>query len=310
MVSHLRARAAAEAAVRLNDEFGAKTVSYIRFHFGNSTDKIKDFKLFEEMANGAKPNTATAKEAFNSLKTKVESENLAVTKNIAVANPKYSLYNGLKWGATIFTVALAATDIVLTSIAMYKYYHVEHIQIPHHMVDISYSENEEAAYVAYKSVRDQDGHPGDLNAGSSRQWLALYYTKDTKAGSPIVAPGTGSEIVVKTGDSQAPEVGYTPLHIFGTPNVAQNLTFADGDNGYSYNDKNNGTYLFFTHADVNYSDPMEKLKDAGTALGTGVIALIGAGGIVIGIFIGAVIVGARRKKREKTGTDGHLMDKS
>ena len=185
------------------------------------------------------------------------------------------------------------------------------------MVDISYSENEEAAYVAYKSVRDQDGKPGDLNAGSSKQWLALYCTKDKKAGSPIVAPGDGNEMIVKTGDSQAPAEGYAPLHMFGTPNVAQNLTFADGNNGYSYNDKNHGTYLFFTHADtqINYSDPMAQVKSAvradtdkaqwsdaeaaenvGTAVSTGMIALAGVGILVAGVFIGTVITNVRRRR--------------
>ena len=114
-----------------------------------------------------------------------------------------------------------------------------------------------------------------------------------------------------------PDSSYSPLHMFGTPNVAQNLTFADGDNGWSYNDKNKGTYLFFTHANaqMSYSDPTAKAvpsetnattaqgsntaeaKDAGTALSTGVIILIGAAGLVAGIFIGAITTNVRRKKR-------------
>ena len=293
-------RAAQAAANSLSEEFGAKTVSYINFYFADVSDRLKAFNAFKTVATTNDPDVINvhAKEVFNSLKTKVEKENLTVTKEVTSANPKYNIYNGLKWGATIFTIALAVTDIVLTSIAMYDYYHVEHIQIPHHMVDISYSENEEAAYVAYKSVRDQDGKPGDLNAGSSKQWLALYCTKDKKAGSPIVAPGDGNEMIVKTGDSQAPAEGYAPLHMFGTPNVAQNLTFADGNNGYSYNDKNHGTYLFFTHADtqINYSDPMTETRDVGTAVSTGVIALAGVGILVVGVFIGTVITNVRRRR--------------
>ncbi len=287
--------AQAAAVAELNENFGSKAVTYINKNFGTTIDTIDEFETFAERAG---KEGSEAKAAFNQLKTSVESKK--ITKQVEVANPKYNIYNGLKWGATIFTIALAVTDIVLTSIAMYKYYHVEHIQIPHHMVDISYSENEEAAYVAYKSVRDQDGRPGDLNAGSSRQWLALYCTKDKKAGSPIVAPGNGSDIIVKTGNAQTPVEGYAPLHMFGTPNVPQNLTFADGDNGYSYNDKNHGTYLFFMHSDAqtNYSDPLAEAKDAGTTVSTGVVALIGAVGVVAGVFIGTITTSRRRKKRQ------------
>ena len=285
------------AVAKLNEEFGSKTVNFIRINYGQTADRIEGFRLFKVVANEKEFYNQDVQYAFNRLKENV-SKDADFIRKVEAARTRFNIYDGLKWGATIFTIVLAATDIVLTSIAMYDYYHVDHIAIPHHMVDISYSENEEAAYIAYKSVRDQDGKPGDLNAGSSRQWLALYCTKDAKAGSPIVAPGNGSEIIVKTGDSQAPEVGYTPLHMFGTPNVVQNLTFADGDSGYSYNDKNHGTYLFFMHADkqINYSDPMVNDEDAGTVISTGVIALISVVSLVAGVFIGAVTTNVRRRR--------------
>jgi hypothetical protein len=235
----------------------------------------------------------------------------------ATSGRNYKIYNGLKWGFTVFTVLLSAADIAITAYSLYKYYNMDHTPIPHHMVDLSYGENKESAYVAYMSVRDQDNNCGDLNGGDCKQWLALYYTKDEKAGTPILAPNEGSGLVVKTGNDSLPDSSYSPLHMFGTPNVAQNLTFADGDNGWSYNDKNKGTYLFFTHADaqVSYSDPTAKTassesdadttqgngaadaKDVGTALSTGVIILIGAAGLVAGIFIGAITTNVRRKKR-------------
>jgi hypothetical protein len=232
---------------------------------------------------------------------------LKVMHEKAANAPRQGLYNGLKWGFTVFTVLLASADIAITAYSLYKYYNVEHTPIPHHMVDLSYGENKESAYVAYMSVRDQDGNPGDLNGKDCKQWLALYYTKDKKAGNPILAPKNGSVMAVKTGDSSLPDSNYSPLHMFGTPNVAQNLTFADGDNGWSYNDKNKGTYLFFIHADaqVNYSDPKTQgsgsgsdtavVKDAGTAVSTGVIILIGAVGLVAGIFIGAITTKVRKR---------------
>ncbi len=105
--------------------------------------------------------------------------------------------------------------------------------------------------------------------------------------------------------------------MFGTPNVAQNLTYADGDNGWSYNDKNKGTYLFFTHADtqISYGDPMKQTndtageantavaKDAGTAFGSNVIILTGVAGLLAGFFIGVVTTNTRRKKRQAKTID-------
>ncbi len=293
----------AQTLNELNEQFGEKVVDHIRMNYVKTADT---FKEFEKFSKAAEIKGSEAQETFAQLRASVESEKM--TKQAAVANPKYNIYNGLKWGATIFTVALAVTDIVLTSIAMYKYYHVEHIAIPHHMVDINYSETKESAYVAYKNVHDQDEQPGDLNAGSSKQWLALYYTKDKKAGNPILAPKEGSGMVVKTGDSSIPDSSYSPLHMFGTPSVAQNLTFADGDSGWSYNDKNNGTYLFFTHADaqINYSVPtaqadasMGAEQGAGTAVSTGVFVLIATIGLGAGIFIGAITTNVRRRKRQE-----------
>ena len=113
-------------------------------------------------------------------------------------------------------------------------------------------------------------------------------------------------MVVKTGDETAPGMEYSPLHMFGTPNVVQNLTFADGDNGWSFNDKNHGTYLFFVHAnaEINYNNALATEADgtgtdtatgsvtspeeAGTVISTGMVVLVGAAGLVAGIFIGAI----------------------
>ena len=105
--------------------------------------------------------------------------------------------------------------------------------------------------------------------------------------------------ILKTGEGgDSIPSGYSPLHLFGNPNVAQNLTFADGENGWSYNDEHNGTYFFFRHADTSGSDnTIVSDMDAGTALGTGMIVLIGVAGIVTGIFIGVVITSVRHRKR-------------
>ena len=250
----------------------------------------------------------------------------------ALNNTSYKFFNALKIGFTVFTVILAVADIAIAAYSIYKHYNVEHIDIPHHMVDLHYSENTEAVYLAYKSVRDQNNNCGDLNGGDGKQWLALYYTKDNKAGDAILAPGDNNEWALVIGDSKMPGTGYTPLHMFETNNVAQNLTFADGDNGYSFNDKNGGTYLYFSHANavITYTgrgdETVSESKNDGknneftsgassepaavsgsavgtdqtaTALSSGMVALIGAICLVIGGLAGFVIADTRRKKHLK-----------
>ena len=240
-----------------------------------------------------------------------------LTEN-AKGETAFKVYNGLKIGFTVFTILLAAADIAINVYALYKYYNVEHLPIPHHIVDIIHAEGQEDSYVAYKSVRDQDGNCGDLNGGNARQWLALYYTKDTHAGNPILAPSDGSRMVIRVGSSEAPESASSPLHMFGKSNAAQNLTFADGENGYSYNDKNGGTYLWFSHTGkvITYTDDAETDKTpeavsvtkdaevvsdkaAGTALSGGVVALIAVASAFAGGFIGFVIANTRRRRKAK-----------
>ena len=228
----------------------------------------------------------------------------------------------LEVGLTVAFVVLSVVDITLTGIALYKYYNVEHLPIPHHMVDTSYSETDETSFVNYRAVRDQDDNCGDVNGGGGKQWLALYQTKEMGAGDPILAPENGEayEIVVKNADDKAPAEEYSPLHMFGTPNVAQNLTYADGDEGYSYNDPNGGTYLFFRRdtgeALTDIEDESENKEGksvsgeavsgsasdgyVGTAMNSGTILLSAAVGAVAGIFIGVVGTKFSRKKR-KTG---------
>lgn len=291
----------------INELFQKTTVDFIR----NPQNKIVDYQA---LALKAEEGDLAAKAALEDLGSHVEEK--------VIVNPKRAVYNKLKIGFAVFTVLLSAADIALTVYSLYQYYNVEHLPIPHHMVHRTYSETKEASYVAYKSVRDQDGNCGDLNANNARQWLALYYTKDKKAGDPILAPSSNNEWVYKTGSSNLPGTGYTPLHMFGTDNVAQNLTFADGDNGYSYNDGKNGIYLFFSHANavISYSgkndeatkteSPSADSSEAdvvsgsvagtdqtGTTISGGVIVLVGAMCLFAGGFIG-FLTGSRRRKKQ------------
>lgn len=234
------------------------------------------------------------------------------------------VFNGLKWGLAVAAVLLAVADIALNVVKLYRYYNVDHLPIPHHMVDLSYDEDKASSFVNYTTVRDQNDSPGDVNGNGGKQWLALYQTKDSDAGDPILAPENGEAfaMIVQNGSDQASDEKYSPLHMFGTPNTAQNLTFADGDSGYSYNDDNNGTYLFFRRDTGDaLVDPEDEPENeggdsasvgaasgsasdgyVGTAMNSGAIILSASVGAVAGIFIG--VVGARFSRRKrKPGED-------
>ncbi len=238
---------------------------------------------------------------------------------------KGNILMGLSIGLSIIFILASAADIALSVIALRDYYNREHLPIPKRMVDMSTNKEKETSYVVYKTVRDNSGEPGDLNGGSSKQWLALYQTYDDRAGQPILAPESGASMKVVYGKNRADDL--SPLHMFGTPTVPQNLTFADGEEGWSYNDKNNGTYLFFSrsgdkvieeeeekevvsekkdeaaseNADVATSEAVSGSAVAedqtGTAISGGYIILIAAGVLIIAFCV--ILYTRKRGKREE-----------
>ena len=133
------------------------------------------------------------------------------------------------------------------------------------------------------------------------------------------------------GSSEEPKTeGYTPLHLFGNANSPQNLTFSDGESGWSFNDGKKGTYVFFrresdkTVEDENVEEEKEEKEeavapatdapstetpsgeapavsgsaaDAGAALGGGTVALTGVLCGACGVFLGIAFTALKRKKK-------------
>ena len=245
---------------------------------------------------------------------------------------KITFYKKLQLGLAAVSVILGVADIVMTSITLYKYYNRDHLPIPSYMVDISYDLEKQTSFINYRSVHDQNDAYGDVNGGGGKQWLALYQARDDDAGAPILAPDNGEEfkIIVQYGDAEEPKNGrYSPLHLFGTPNTSQNLTYADGESGWSYNDGKKGTYVFFRRDDGSVTDIPEDededvtdpetdmaavsggavsgsgatgTKDIGTSAGSGLMVLTGVGCGIVGIIIGFVATTIRRRKNRKGGS--------
>lgn len=293
-------------------EISDKALDLINKEFGRPLVTTRDVLVnLETMADDG---SNTAKEALEFLYK--QPNNYRTKGNILM---------GLSIGLSIIFILASAADIALSVIALRDYYNREHLPIPKRMVDMSTNKEKETSYVVYKTVRDNSGEPGDLNGGSSKQWLALYQTYDDRAGQPILAPESGASMKVVYGENRADNL--SPLHMFGTPTVPQNLTFADGEEGWSYNDNNNGTYLFFSrsgdkvigeeekevvsekkdeaaseNADVATSEAVSGSAVAdedqtGTAISGGYIILIAAGVLIIAFCV--ILYTRKRGKREE-----------
>ena len=199
-------------------------------------------------------------------------------------------------------VATTCIMLVLAGLTLWNayedlkaYYTADFTPIPMHMVNQGVNENDEKVYTYYTAVKcnreaqgmvtdstELLGDYGDLNGDVGKQWVALYTTKDKSAGDPIT-----TDFVVQTGNSDVP-ADSTALSIF-CESVAQNLTNKKA--GYTYADSKNGIYLFYGTDESAF---------AGSAISTGIYALIGGAATivvaVIGYFVGKATEKQKRKK--------------
>ncbi|MCR5587056.1 MAG: hypothetical protein K6F77_05945 [Lachnospiraceae bacterium] len=283
-------------------EYEGKLFNICKYDFDKCENVLKEGVNLWNKTGGAKginpEELPKLIKAQKSLRSKLMDKGSKVLNS--EATHAYSIIRGLKIGLTIFAILMAAADITMSIITLYKYYNRDHVDIPKYMVDLTYDENEERSYCYYKGLLDTDGGQGDLNGGGGKQWLAIYSTKDADAGNPILAPdGITSDFIVQYKNGKTPE-GYSPLHMFGEPNVAQNLTFSDGDAGWSYNDKKGGIYLFFKRdAYDGLSSAKEGNSSIATVMSQSSVVFLMLGCTVAGILIGVVFTNIYRKRREK-----------
>ena len=206
---------------------------------------------------------------------------------------KYKMFQYLKIGMAVMAIALAVLDITMTVFELYNYYNRDHLPIPKYMVDMTYNADKETSFIAYRGLLDQNGNQGDLNDGGGKQWLAIYATYDEDAGDPLLAPdGNRNMGYTAYGSARIPD-DYYPLHYFGKPNAPQNLTYADGANGWSFNDGKDGIYFFFKRGKV------ADMEYAATALSFGTVMLIGGIGALLGAAIAVAVAVIIRKKKRK-----------
>jgi hypothetical protein len=151
-------------------------------------------------------------------------------------------------------------------------------------------------YIKYDVVLDmklKDGayHAADLNAFEGERWNALYYTKNSEAGNPLVA-----DFEISDSDNHAGE-GYSPVHRFGET-VCYDL------NKYNFSSNSDTIFVSIRQSENLKSDYADVPDIVGAIIGEGFWALAGCLGIVIGAG-GTILTNSflKKKKSEENGTD-------
>ncbi len=249
---------------------------------------------------------------INSLETRdIPKAEEAARKAMQEGAAKSTLCKYLSVGFAVVSALLAGFSIYTTVTEMMEYYRVEFAPIPKYIVektDITATDTKtgkemmiqnQTAYYRYVPCNRTDGSSdvekknheilldrADLNGDVGQQWLALYSVK-YENGMPILA----DSLKLKLGKGAAPEGYSTGIHMFGDEAV-QNLT--DVKSGYSYNDPNEGTYVFFKRDTTPVKGLISGSVFSGGSLMLGaILGLIAGGGLTM------LITFSSRKRRER-----------
>ena len=237
---------------------------------------------------------------------------------VAEYTTKSNLTKYLAVGFAVVAALLAAYSIYTTVSEMLDYYKVTFIPIPKYMVeetDITETvngktimkKNETAYYKVAQCNRKEGssdvekenfsilGTSNDLNGDVGKQWLALYYVKYNE-GRPILAD---SFKVIK-GDSNLPNGYETGIHRFGE-GAAFNLTHTY----YCYNDKPNGTFVYFKNDGQTVNQLLGFEPSASGSLFSGGSLAIGVGvGLILGGGLVALFMSAKSRRKKETEANG------
>ena len=207
------------------------------------------------------------------------------------------------------TVALAVASTVLTIIELCRVDEIEQLPIPNYLVD-NYTDADGGSYsLNYKAVecnraeyfgadyKKQKGSCADLLADEGKQWLALYASKNSKAGKPLTPDFAVQE------SSTAPGGYEGNVHIIGEKGAVN--VVSDAFKNYSTISQAWQTvagdytqYIFYKFSnDVKTYDEAAGNMTA-TAMSRGKLAIFGVGGLALGAALGAVVTSLVKKKKK------------
>ena len=227
---------------------------------------------------------------------------------------EYNLVSGIGSLFKVLTIFFAVATAGYTIYTLVKTEEVNLKPIPKYFVDNYTSEQGESYQLNYQAVEcnradynkneKQSGDSADLNADEGKQWLAIYVSKNSMAGKPV------------TPDFKIAETASAPGGIDGSIHTlgekgAENLCNADYMNysklysGYkTVKDKLFGeskAYVFFKLSSISKTYDESAGNMTASALGDGMWAIFGFGGLILGGALGAaiaVLVNKNKKKKE------------
>ena len=211
----------------------------------------------------------------------------------------------------VLTLAVAVFSAVMTVIDLTRDKSIEQLPIPNYLVD-NYTDADGGSYALnYKAVecnrmeyfgadyKKQKGNSADLNADEGKQWIVLYASKNSMAGKPLTpdfviqdsnkAPNSYEGNVHLIGEKGAVNVVSNAFKQYSTfSTVWQNIT---GD--YS-------KYIFSKLSnDIKTYDESAGNMTA-SSFNSGMIAIFGFGGLILGGALGAVITILVKRKKKPT----------
>ena len=211
----------------------------------------------------------------------------------------------------ITALAVSIVTAVLVIIDMLEDKSIKQLPIPNYLVDCRTDTDGGSFVINYKAVEcnreayfgtsytRQKGNSADLNADEGKQWLALYVSKNSRAGNPL----TPDLIVQK---SCAAPGGYAGnVHIIGEKgavNVVSQayMNYNNFISAYQMVAGENTQYVFYKlSSDVKTYDTASGNMTA-SMFNAGYAALFGTGGLAVGCAAAVLISTGIRKKKEKT----------
>ena len=210
-------------------------------------------------------------------------------------------YNAALRNSRIFTSVLYLLSIAALTYSaitlynkIYDHYHPTYDEVPTTMIDLVQTPDGDR-YIKYDVVyeaqtRNSTLHAGDLNAYKGERWNALYYTKNSEAGNPLLADFTVSN------SNNRPENGYSAVHRFGEA-ICYDM------NKYSFSSSAAVVFMSVAQSDKQKSDVTSVPDIVGTVIGTGIWFIAGVVGAAVGIggTLGTQFI--LNKKKKENGAD-------
>ena len=204
-----------------------------------------------------------------------------------------------KLGTGLFDIGMygwGAISSIRSAIALYDkihdHYHPKYEEIPTVMVDVVDSEggNKYVRYDVVLDMRFKDGeyHAADLNAFEGERWNALYYTKSSDAGKPLLA------YFVLSNNNNRADAGYDPVHRFGEV-ICYDL------NKYNFSSDSAMIFLSIRQSEKQKSIITEAPQIVGSIFGTRFWFVAGFVGFACGVgaTLTAQVIAKKAKKRGK-----------